>query len=105
MLQKFSDLIETNIRQTDHLFRIGGEEFVILSEARIKSEVVSLAEKIRSVVANKTLILDINVTISLGICEVKVGDNENTIAKRVDTLLYHSKSCGKNIVSHCPQEP
>lgn len=104
VLQKFSALIEANIRQTDHLFRVGGEEFVILSEARKKSEVITLAEKIRTLVANKTLILDISVTISLGICEVKIGDNENTIAKRVDTLLYHSKSCGKNIVSHCPQE-
>ena len=104
VLQKFSHLIEANIRQTDHLFRIGGEEFVILSEARKKSEVILLAEKIRSIVANEILILDINVTISLGISEVKIGDNENTIAKRVDTLLYHSKSCGKNIVSHCPQE-
>ncbi len=103
VLQKFSALIEANIRQTDHLFRIGGEEFVILSEARENAEVISLAEKIRTIVANKTLILDINVTISLGICEVKIGDNENTIAKRVDTLLYQAKSNGKNIVSHCPQ--
>jgi len=104
VLQKFSDLIEVNIRQTDHLFRIGGEEFVILSEARKKSEVILLAEKIRSIVANQILILDINITISLGISEVKIGDNENTIAKRVDTLLYKAKSSGKNIVSHCPQE-
>jgi diguanylate cyclase (GGDEF)-like protein/PAS domain S-box-containing protein len=104
VLQKFSDLIEVNIRQTDHLFRIGGEEFVILSEARKKAEVILLAEKIRSIVANHILILDINVTISLGISEVKIGDNENTIAKRVDTLLYKAKSSGKNIVSHCPQE-
>jgi diguanylate cyclase (GGDEF)-like protein/PAS domain S-box-containing protein len=104
VLQKFSDLIEANIRQTDHLFRIGGEEFVILSEARKKSEVILLAEKIRSIVENHILILDINITISLGISEVKIGDNENTIAKRVDTLLYKAKSNGKNIVSHCPQE-
>jgi len=104
VLQKFSDLIEVNIRQTDHLFRIGGEEFVILSEARKKSEVILLAEKMRSIVENEILILDINVTISLGISEVKTGDNENTIAKRVDTLLYKSKSCGKNIATHCPQE-
>ena len=103
VLQKFSALIEVNIRKTDHLFRIGGEEFVILSEAREKEEVISLAEKIRTTVANKTLLLEINITISLGICEVQVGDNENTIAKRVDTLLYQAKSSGKNIVIHCSQ--
>ncbi len=100
VLQKFSTLIGANIRQTDHLFRIGGEEFVILSEARKKSEVILLAEKIRSIVANEILVLDINVTISLGICEVCIGDCSYSIAKRVDTLLYQAKSQGKNIVSY-----
>ncbi len=104
VLQQFSALIEGNIRQTDHLFRIGGEEFVILSESKTKADVISLAEKIRTKVANKTLILNINITISLGICEVKAGDNPNTIAKRVDTLLYQAKSQGKNMVSHNVQE-
>lgn len=100
VLQSFSALIESHIRQTDHLFRIGGEEFIILSESKTKSDAIALAEKLRKIVENNCLLPQISITISLGICEVKSGDCSNSIAKRVDTLLYHAKSHGKNIVSY-----
>lgn len=100
VLQNFSELIEVHIRQTDHLFRIGGEEFVILSESRAEAEAIVLAEKLRKIIANKTLLTDIKITMSLGICEVRKSDNANSIAKRVDRLLYQAKSYGKNIVIH-----
>ena len=100
VLQGFSALIEGHIRQTDHLFRVGGEEFIILSESKNKIDTIKLAEKLRITVANKTLMSDINITISLGICEVIKGDCANSIAKRVDTLLYQAKSSGKNRVIH-----
>lgn len=98
VLQDFSALVEAHIRKTDHLFRTGGEEFVILSECETKIDAVKLAEKIRNTVANTTLSSDINITISLGVCEVKKDDCENSLAKRVDTLLYQAKSNGKNTV-------
>jgi len=100
VLRNFSTLIETNIRETDHLFRIGGEEFVILSESKTKVDAVKLAKKLCLTVAGKALFSDISITISLGICEVATGDSPNSIAKRVDTLLYQSKSNGKNIVTY-----
>ena len=76
------------------------EEFIILSESKNKIDTIKLAEKLRITVANKTLMSDINITISLGICEVIKGDCANSIAKRVDTLLYQAKSSGKNRVIH-----
>ncbi len=100
VLRNFSTLIETNIRETDHLFRIGGEEFVILSESKTKVDAVKLAKKLCLTVAGKALLSDISITISLGICEVATGDSTNSIAKRVDTLLYQSKSNGKNTVTY-----
>jgi len=99
VLCNFSELVETHIRKTDHLFRVGGEEFVILSEAKQKVGAIKLAEKIRAIVASTALAGDINITISLGICNVEKNDCANSIAKRVDTLLYHAKTNGKNTVS------
>ncbi|PKG81516.1 sensory box diguanylate cyclase [Colwellia sp. 75C3] len=100
VLRNFGALLENNIRETDHLFRIGGEEFVILSESKTKVDAIKLAEKLRLTVASKTLVADINITISLGICEVTQGDCPNSLAKRVDTLLYEAKTHGKNIVTY-----
>jgi len=99
VLVNFSIFIEANIRQTDHFFRIGGEEFVILSESKTKNDAIKLAEKLCLAVADKPLLSDISITISLGISEVITGDCPNSIAKRVDTLLYQAKSNGKNNVT------
>ncbi len=104
VLQSFSALIENHIRQTDHLFRVGGEEFVILSESKTKIDTIKLAEKLRQTVASKTLMPGINITISLGICAVIKGDCVNSIAKRVDSLLYQAKANGKNNVVFSPVE-
>ncbi|MCJ8293286.1 MAG: diguanylate cyclase [Colwellia sp.] len=100
VLQSFSALIEGHIRQTDHLFRVGGEEFVILCESKTKNDAIKLAEKLRSITENTTLMTNIDFTISLGICAVRKDDDANSIAKRVDTLLYQAKANGKNIVSY-----
>ena len=100
VLQNFAALLEHNIRETDHLFRIGGEEFVILSESKTKVDAIKLAEKLRLIVASTPLLSQINVTISLGICEVTEGDSPNSIAKRVDNLLYEAKTHGKNKVTY-----
>ncbi|GAW97823.1 MULTISPECIES: GGDEF domain-containing protein [Colwellia] len=104
VLQSFSALIENHIRQTDHLFRVGGEEFVILSESKTKIDTIQLAEKLRQTVASKTLMPGINITISLGICAVIKGDCANSIAKRVDSLLYQAKTNGKNNIVFKPVE-
>jgi diguanylate cyclase (GGDEF)-like protein/PAS domain S-box-containing protein len=100
VLLNFSTFIQANIRQTDHFFRIGGEEFVILSESKSKVDAINLAEKLCHAVDGKALVSDISITISLGICEVIKGDSSNSIAKRVDTLLYQAKSNGKNTVTY-----
>ncbi|MEI6894873.1 MAG: diguanylate cyclase [Colwellia sp.] len=100
ILQNFSTHLESRIRKTDHLFRIGGEEFVILSQAENKAEVIKLAEKLRDAVASEALLPGIHITISLGICEVTRNDSVNSIAKRVDNLLYHAKESGKNKVTY-----
>lgn len=100
VLQNFAALLENNIRETDHLFRIGGEEFVILSESKTKVDAIQLAEKLRKIVAFTELLSEIKITISLGICEVTKGDSPNSIAKRVDNLLYEAKTHGKNKVTY-----
>ena len=101
VLMDMSRLIKSHIRDTDYIFRVGGEEFVILlTETKIdKAKVVS--EKIRNSVENdlKT-VKDKKITISIGLSEVREDDNEDVIYIRVDELLYKAKNSGKNKVSY-----
>jgi len=100
VLIEVSKLIENNIRENDHLFRIGGEEFVIIFSQTILENAKIVSEKIRAIIeSDLNTIKNQKITVSIGLSEVTLEDNEDTIFKRVDTLMYKSKNNGKNKVS------
>ena len=91
--------VKKEIRVSDVLCRIGGEEFaIILPETKGESALV-VAEKVRSVVANASYIEGEQVTISLGVEEFMVSQDFDTFYKIVDRCLYTSKNSGKNRAS------
>lgn len=101
VLIEFVKIVNLNIRQNDFLFRIGGEEFmIILSETDLESSKV-VAENIRKHIENELISMNDNkVTVSMGLTEVLEDDNEDLIFNRADILLYDSKKNGKNKVSY-----
>ncbi len=96
VLIKVSQIIKQNIRTTDTLFRIGGEEFVILYPKTLLDEAFSSAEKIRTLIKKENIIENHPITISIGLAQINKNDNKDTIFKRVDDLMYISKKNGKN---------
>lgn len=100
VLVEMSKLIKSYIRENDYIFRIGGEEFVILLTETQIDKAKLVAEKIRYSVENdlKT-IKNKKITISIGLTEVRENDTQDEIFIRVDELLYKSKDSGKNIIS------
>lgn len=100
VLIELCSLIQKNIRLTDTLFRVGGEEFVILCPNTTLNDAVDVADKIKKVVAEElTVIPNQRITISIGLSEVRQEDAEDTLYRRVDGLLYQSKQNGKNKVT------
>lgn len=101
VLVEMSKLVDSCIRENDHLFRVGGEEFIILFPHTTLQQTIKVADKIReSVEDTLDTLKDRKITISIGLTEVKEGDTEDIIFKRVDELLYRSKKEGKNRVSY-----
>lgn len=100
LLFKISKLIKSSIRESDYIFRIGGEEFIILFSEMPLRESIKVAEKIRkNVEKSLNLIRNKKITISIGVSEVQIFDNEDSIYKRVDKLMYISKDTGKNKIT------
>ncbi|MGA1863062.1 diguanylate cyclase [Deferribacter thermophilus] len=96
VLKKLSSIIKSSIRATDHLFRIGGEEFaIILTNTKI-NDATQVAEKIRVITENYTFEKVGKVTISIGVTKIKSKDTEETLYKRADEALYQSKKTGRN---------
>jgi len=94
-------IVKSTIRKNDFLFRVGGEEFIVifsntsLDEAKNVSEYIrNNIEELLSTIKNETI------TTSIGLCEVAPNENKKTIYERVDKLMYTSKNSGKNRISY-----
>ncbi len=93
-------LVQQNIRADDHLFRVGGEEFIILSKNSDIRSATAMAQRVRNTIQRELrTIRDHKITISIGVCESMPEDTTEKLYKRVDDLLYVSKKNGKNMVT------
>lgn len=97
VLIRFTRLLESNLRPHDRLFRYGGEEFVILTQADDASTLGNIAEKLRGAVEKG---LDDGhgyaVTTSIGGAILRPGESSETWFLRADAALYHAKQRGRN---------
>lgn len=102
VLKRVSRSIAEAVRDSDHAFRYGGEEFAVLLPKTSKSGAEHVAERIRQfVAANATSIenLQINSTVSIGVALFPA--NAATLRELVveaDNSLYAAKKNGKNCV-------
>ncbi len=99
VLIEMTKAIKQNIRKTDLIFRVGGEEFIVIFPKTSIKEAISVMEKIRDVVSKMNIIENKKITISIGITQVKKEDTPSTIYERIDKLMYVSKHEGKNRTS------
>jgi diguanylate cyclase (GGDEF)-like protein len=99
ILQRITEIINLRIRITDSLYRIGGEEFIVVLEGADVHKGVYLAEQLRTLVHANELVPDHAVTISLGVAELKEGESANDWLHRADEALYRAKDAGRNSTS------
>lgn len=87
--------------QNNHLYRYGGEEFIVLSLHEKMSEALTLAENIRTKVNSAQMShqgTKIQLTISIGLAPSRQEDTYETLFDRADGALFKAKSAGKNRV-------
>lgn len=94
-----TNTVKHTIRKTDLLFRVGGEEFIILFPKENIHTAYDVCEKIRRSFHDIDIFPDRKITISIGLTEIHEDDTVESIYKRVDTLLYKSKKEGKDRTS------
>jgi diguanylate cyclase (GGDEF)-like protein len=99
VLIELSSLVSNTLREFDSLYRVGGEEFVIILENTKLSYALDIMNKlIKNIESDINLLEDRRVTISMGLSQIKEEDTTGSIYKRVDELLYQAKESGKNRV-------
>ncbi len=96
-LIKISQLIKIEVGESSHVFRYGGEEFLIVCQDDDKFA-YNLAQKIRKGVKSTSLIEQAKITISLGVAQYKKGESISEWIHRVDLALYKAKNQGRDCV-------
>jgi diguanylate cyclase (GGDEF)-like protein len=101
VLKTIATVIYQLARRTDCFFRYGGEEFCCILPETSAVEAVNQAERFRCNIEDLVMTykeVKVRVTISLGITELRVGDEPDQLLKRADDALYEAKKAGRNRV-------
>jgi len=99
VLKEIAYTIKTIIRENDHVFRIGGEEFIILLPNTVTAEAHALADRIRVAIEKQSITYDymeLHATVSIGICEYILNEPISQTEQRADACLYRAKQSGRN---------
>jgi len=99
----FTDVCRQEIRESDILGRLGGEEFVLMLPETPIQQALVLAERIREATAALNVDLGnqkIRITVSIGLVEIGNGERPLEAALRMaDLAMYQAKEGGRNRVA------
>lgn len=99
VLRKLSSLIEAHTRKTDQLFRMGGEEFLLLLPETSAADAMTVAENVRRAIEKADWPGDYPpVTISVGVSQHGLNEKTDEWIKKADRALYRAKEMGRNKV-------
>ena len=104
-LQTVAGVLAKEKRDSDHIYRYGGEEFVMIFLDADGEEAKALAERLRAAVEGTVLNLSGqpqagSITISIGLaCMPLHGDRVGDLIELADIAMYQSKTAGRNQVT------
>lgn len=113
VLKKIAHCIMSNCRNADHVFRYGGEEFVILFTKTHLTGALVITERLRNLIEQLECQhkgIDISVSISAGVSSLQhfhdLPDPSKALLDRSDKALYAAKNGGRNrVCSDSPELP
>ena len=98
-LKEISSILKTEARETDHVGRWGGEEFLIICPETDIDGSRKLAEKLRISISRYPFTKIGHQTASFGVTTCSEESSSESMINRADKALYAAKSAGRNTVS------
>jgi diguanylate cyclase (GGDEF)-like protein len=102
VLTSVAQRLQSSLRGSDVVGRLGGDEFGILAAGiTLSLATTRMQGVVKSMVETPVTDPDgtpLKVTLSIGLAEFSAGDNPQTLIKRADGALYDAKHGGKNRV-------
>lgn len=104
LLKEIAKKIKEVVRESDHVARIGGDEFILLLPKTSHGEGIHLAERIRMTIADTVIYVSdrdtLQITASIGLTPVSSNvTSVDELLAIANPLLRQSKQKGKNCIS------
>lgn len=103
LLMEMGKILKTVLRESDLVYRYGGDEFVMIVPSESIGDVTGIGERILRAIQNKKFYMidgkEIELTVSIGIARFP-GDAETKedILGMADQMMYHAKAMGRSRV-------
>jgi len=91
VLQEFADVLRLCTRDSDSLFRFGGDEFAIIVENANDTALAIIENRINLALANNAQLNKYQLGCSIGSTFMNRADNELSFFERADEILYRRK--------------
>ena len=99
VLRGLAALMRGRARAIDLLFRMGGEEFVLLLADTAEPAAVGVAEDLRRAIEQAPLLDGVRITASVGVGGARPDDTLDSWIRAADAALYAAKEAGRNRVA------
>lgn len=100
VLEHLAAALNTCVRESDLLFRYGGEEFVVLLSNTDSGSAAVVAERVLACIRETSIDLGedspLRLTASVGVAGLGPNDDAGTLFERADQAMYKAKSAGRN---------
>ncbi len=96
VLQELALLIKSRLRTSDIFGRVGGEEFLIAVVEQSEEGAATVANVLRTAVADFHFVKDLSLTASFGVAELTDEVSLSALISHADQALYHAKNAGRN---------
>ncbi|MBZ8133197.1 diguanylate cyclase [Afifella sp. IM 167] len=108
VLRNIARIITQSVRPSDKVFRVGGEEFLVLLPGIEARHARTTAERIRSAVEATPTYFEgnrIEARVSIGLTEASENSEQKDVMRVADAALYRAKREGRNrVVVSCRDE-
>jgi len=91
VLKQFANILRSCIRDSDSVFRFGGDEFAIIVENASDNALDIIQSRIDNALSSNALLAKYQVGCSLGTTFMSRADNEHSFFERADQALYRQK--------------
>lgn len=98
ILMDLTDVVRSNIHESDIFARWGGEEFVLIFPDMHLQQAIEITERLRKSISEHSFEKVGHVSCSFGVAAFENDDELDKVLQRADERLYMAKHSGKNKV-------